>query len=317
MTHKDKYRILCQSDDAPSLFLQDWWLDVTCGEDKWDVAVIEQNNEIIAALPYYFHTRYKMTHLSQPSLTRNLGPWLKQDNAKYTNQLGNQKKHFTTLINQLPSFAHFTQKFDPNITNWLPFYWHGFSQTTRYTYLLDDLSSLENIWDGFRENIRREIRKAEKKNIIIEDNPNIDEFITLIEKTYTRQNRKLPFSKDFIKTLYNETQNRQCGKIFIGKDEAGHAHAGAFIVWDHNTAYYLIGGGDPDLRNSGATSLVLWNAIQFSAAVVDKFDFEGSMIDPIEKFFRSFGAKQVPYFQISKTNSRLLKIKDFIKDIRK
>lgn len=67
-----------------------------------------------------------------------------------------------------------------------------------------------------------------------------------------------------------------------------------------------MGGGDPALRNSGATSLCMWEAIRFAATVTKSFDFEGSMIEPVERYFRAFGAIQTPYFSVSKTPSRLL-----------
>jgi hypothetical protein len=49
--------------------------------------------------------------------------------------------------------------------------------------------------------------------------------------------------------------------------------------------------------------------------VTKKFDFEGSMIEPVEKFFRAFGATQMPYFQVKKTNSRLLKLRSALKTL--
>ena len=67
-------------------------------------------------------------------------------------------------------------------------------------------------------------------------------------------------------------------------------------------AYYLQGGNHPDLRNSGAASLVMWEAIQFASTVTQQFNFAGSMIPSIERFFRGFGATQVPYFSIYKNN---------------
>lgn len=66
-----------------------------------------------------------------------------------------------------------------------------------------------------------------------------------------------------------------------------------------------MGGGDPDLRNSGATSLCMWHAMQFAATVTKRFDFEGSLIESIERFFRSFGAEQRPCFSITKSTSPL------------
>ena len=50
---------------------------------------------------------------------------------------------------------------------------------------------------------------------------------------------------------------------------------------------------------------------------ISYFDFEGSMIEPVERSFRQFGAKQTPYFSVSKTPSRLLKTLFFVKDMLK
>ena len=86
-------------------------------------------------------------------------------------------------------------------------------------------------------------------------------------------------------------------------------------MWDENSAYYLMGGGDPDLRNSGAASLVLWEAIKHASTVTGKFDFEGSMNESIERFFRGFGGRQELAFNVSKTNSKLLHIRQCLLDI--
>jgi len=67
---------------------------------------------------------------------------------------------------------------------------------------------------------------------------------------------------------------------------------------DTSYAYYLLGGADPRLRSSGAQSLLFWEAIKLASRKNLKFDFEGSMIEPIERVFRAFGAVQVPYLQI-------------------
>jgi len=98
---------------------------------------------------------------------------------------------------------------------------------------------------------------------------------------------------------------REARKFFFGIDKEGKIHAAVYLVWDENSAFYLMGGGDPELRNSGTTSLCMWEAIQFAAGVTKRFDFEGSMIEPVERFVRAFGAKQYQYFSISKTNGAL------------
>ncbi|MNF11290.1 hypothetical protein D3C80_2124830 [compost metagenome] len=56
--------------------------------------------------------------------------------------------------------------------------------------------------------------------------------------------------------------------------------------------------------------------IEFVADKTCKFDFEGSMSEPVERSFRQYGAVQIPYFAVSKTPSRLLKTYLFLKDLK-
>lgn len=115
--------------------------------------------------------------------------------------------------------------------------------------------------------------------------------------------------------LPHQLVTREIALVAEGPD--GKLHAGAYIVRSGNTAYYLMGGGDPELRNSGATSLVLWEAIRRQPETIKVFDFEGSMIEPIERFFRAFGAVQTPYFHVSRSNSKLFKLINTLRSLRR
>ena len=53
------------------------------------------------------------------------------------------------LLELLPLAHFFYQRFDTEFTNWLPLYWANFNQTTRYTYVIEDLSDLDIIWKTF------------------------------------------------------------------------------------------------------------------------------------------------------------------------
>lgn len=307
--HKAKYRKLCSEEPTIPIFARDWWLDAVCG-DAWDVCLVEKAGRVIAAMPYHYRTNcLGMTVISQPQETQALGPWLRPSESKTAIRLGQEKKLMADLISQLPKFSHFHQTWHHTRTNWLPFFWHGFHQTTQYTYRIPDLSDLEKIWAGFRDNIRTDIRKAKAHyHLNVHTQFSIDDFLILNAKTFERQNKSSPCSKSFIKRLDDACANRGARAIFICVDSEGRHHAGTYIVWDGECAYYLMGGGDPGLRSSGATSLCLWAAIQFAASKSKSFDFEGSMIEPIERFFRAFGAIQTPYFSIQKTPSKIFQI---------
>ncbi|WP_234427448.1 GNAT family N-acetyltransferase, partial [Vibrio anguillarum] len=211
------------------------------------------------------------------------------------------------LIDQLPKYHYFSQNWHYSNTNWLPFYWKGFEQITRYTYLIDDLSNIDDVWDSSLANIRTDIRKAENKfNLVVKENLPFSDFLLLNRQTFLRQGMQLPYSESFVNQLVSTAKDRNQCRWFIAQDNEGRNHAGVLLVWDSESAYYLMGGGDPDLRNSGATSLCMWEAIKFASTVTKRFDFEGSMIEPVERFFRAFGAKQTPYFALTHRPSRWL-----------
>jgi hypothetical protein len=302
------YRELGEREPSIPLFSRPWWLDATAGAGSWDAVVVERGGELRASLPFVVERRMGLTLLGQPPLTPSLGPWLRASTAKYANRLGEEKELLEALADGLPPYDRYTQFWHPDRTNWLPFYWRGFTQTTRYTYVLPDLSDPDALWGALRENIRREVQKAGRRfSLRVRDDLGVDAFLALNEATFRRQGRGLPYPRALVERIDAACAARGCRRILVAEDGEGRRHAGAFIVWDENSAYYLMGGADPELRSSGAMSLVLWEAVRHAAGVTRRFDFEGSMVEPIERFFRAFGAVQTPYFEVSRTPSRLLR----------
>jgi lipid II:glycine glycyltransferase (peptidoglycan interpeptide bridge formation enzyme) len=127
----------------------------------------------------------------------------------------------------------------------------------------------------------------------------------------------MPYSFEFIENLYNNCKENSACKMFFAKDKDGVVIAGNFLIYDENTVYYLMGGIDPFYKDMGGMDIDQYESIKFALEHNKTFDFEGSMIESIEKYFRSFGAIQQPYFQISKNYSKSYKALKFIKDIIK
>jgi Acetyltransferase (GNAT) domain len=317
MSNRELFRLLSEGQPELPLFLRPWWLDVTCGPERWDAAMVSNGNELDGVLPFLIKTRAGFTILTQPQLTQFLGPWIRSTGGKSTTDLARQKDIMFALIEQLPPHDHYAQNWSWKTSNWIPFYWKGFRQTTKYTYALENLQDLDGIWKGLQENIRTDVRKATNRfNVVVDNDANINDFLALNRMTFARQGMPLPYTENYVRSIDAACGTRNCRKVLVTRDAEGRPHAGVYLVWDQNSAYYLMGGGDPELRNSGATSLCMWEAIKFAAGVTRRFDFEGSMIEPVERFFRGFGGRQVPYFQVSKTNSRLLRIREALHLIR-
>lgn len=294
------------------IFQTDWWLDIVA-PNAWHAAKVEKEGRLVARLPYHIKQKRGLTLLTSPPFTHAMGPWIAPSTAKYAKQLSQQKELLTELIEQLPPHDYFYQKFHYSFTNWLPFLWKGFSQTTAYTYILSDLTDLDKVWSGFQENIRREIRKAEKQVTVSVIN-DIDLLYKITVETLHRNGIAYPYPYETVVNFDKGCAAYQSRRMFVAKDNQGRVHAAVYIVWDERSAYYLTGGSDVELRTSGAMSLVLWEAIRFASTVSKEFDFVGSMTEPIERFFRGFGATQTSYFILTRM-SRRMKILMAAKDI--
>lgn len=314
MTSKEKYRKLCEVEPSIPIYSRAWWLDAVVPE-AWDVVTVEKNEEIVAALPYAIKKHYGFIHICMPPLTQKLGPWLKYPaGQKYSKKLDYEKKTFNELIKKLPAVDVFDQNFDYHIENWLPFYWQGFSQSTRYTYVIPDLSDVDKIYNELASDIRKQLRKSEKL-VSCEVTEDVDLLYDVAKKTFVRQNMQIPYSREFLHRLVEAAKAHSAGRIYVAKDRENRVHAVSFLIWDENSAYYLIGGADPELRQSSAQVALMWRMIQDSAKVTKAFDFEGTMLPTVNRTFRNFATVQYPYFNISKTYNKRLKGLQHVKEI--
>lgn len=307
MSNKEKYRKFCDDGNQPHLFLNDWWLDAVAGSNNWDVAIIEKGNEIFGALPYLHKNKFGLSLISSPKFTQHLGVWIKYpEGQQYFKKLSFEKEIFQALIDQLPKFNYALLKCHYSITNGLPFSWNGFELSNKYTYIIDDLSNIDKLYDGLSSGTKKNLKKAESL-VHFEESNDINHIFDLNQMTFDRQGETLPYSIEELKRLDVACVEKKCRKILIAKDDQQHVHAALYLVWNEESAYYLIGGGNPKYRNSEALTLLMWEAIKFSSTVSKTFDFEGSMLEPIERFFRGFGSTQTPYFELKKYNSKMLK----------
>lgn len=308
MINKLKYRDLCKKEKSIPIFSKDWWLDAVCGEDNWNVVLVEKNGEIVASLPYYIQKKYGFKIITNPKLTQNIRLWIKYPkNQKYEKKLSYEKKVIMELIDKLPKFDIFNLYFHYSLTNWLPFYWKGFKQTTRYTYVIEDLKNIENSFLNFSKDKRENIKKS-KKIISIVDSLTLQDFYEINKLTFNRQKLNIPYSFELINKIDVACTKNKCRKMLFAVDKKNKVHAAIYCTYDDIAVYLLMSGVDPKLRHSKAKALIIFKAMKFASENNLKFDFEGSMIQGVEQFDRGFGAVQKPYFNIIKINSKVLQL---------
>jgi hypothetical protein len=236
--------------------------------------------------------------ITMPPLTQSLGPWVRSSAAKYSTRLNDETELLTELIAQLPPHVAFRQRFSPLITNWLPFHWSGYDARPVYTYCIDPMDDQERIWSEFRESARRNVRKA--KGIVEIRDIDLDTFLGFLGRFGKGAAQVISRDPALLRRIDRSAWEREARLLSGAFDTAGNLHAAAYIVWDSRRAYYLLGASDPALRHTGAFSFVMWESIRALCGRTAVFDFEGSMLQSVERHFRGYGARQTLCLMVSK-----------------
>lgn len=305
---RDLYVRFCAAAPADfPLFMQPWYLDAVCTGGHWDAVVVEKDGHVIAVWPYFLKKKAGMTYVAMPPLARMMGPYLLPEyrNPRHESRL------LEALFDQMPQLSAFEQDLNYTTTNWLPMYWRGFRQTTRYTYQID-LSDMDRVWKSVASDYRNQKIPRAQERVKVQHNVSPADFLRVHNLSFTRQSLEAPISEAFFSNLDGVLASHNARLMLGAVDvETGALHSVAYLVWDKQRAYYLLAGDDPGLRQSGAGILLMWEAIRYTAEVLKLpiFDFAGSMIKPIERVRRQFGAQQQPYFRIWRAGSWVWKMR--------
>lgn len=311
MPAKARYLDFCRTAPDVPVFAQPWYLDACAEGGAWDVVLAEEKGLVVAALPFFYKQKGPFLYATMPPFVKWLGPYLLPE---LRGRLPREHELLQALLAQLPALAAFKQNFYPTATNWLPFYWQQYRQTTYYTYRLHQLRDLARVEKGLSTGIRRDIRLARQQVRVVHDRP-LEEFYRVNLLSFARQGLPAPYSLAQVQRLDAALAAAGQRQLFFAVDAQNRVHSVAYLIWDNTTAYYLLAGDDPALRASGAGVLLAWECIRYASEVLglDCFDFEGSMLPGVERIRVRFGAVQTPYFYVWKHHSRLFKLLEQLK----
>jgi hypothetical protein len=304
---KSNYRAIIEQGKIPALFMQPWWLDAT---GSWDVSLAFRNDRLIGAMPYAVGRRWGIPYIGMPKLTQHLQIWMdKPPDIKEHKWLTREKQIIWSLIDFLPTYGFFSMVFAENsFDNWLPFYWRGFRQEMRYTFIIDHND--DNTFDpDINRNLKRNIRHATEEIRIVNE-VNADAFYNLCQNTFKRQKLSMPYTFETFTRMDQAISIHHAGIKLGALNTEGMLVAVSYLLWDHNTAYYFLAGDNDEGRSSGASILLCHEALRiaFEEQKVRSFDFCGSMLEPISEIRRQFGARTVPLMKIFKAKYKWLDI---------
>ncbi|MFZ4634198.1 MAG: hypothetical protein ACOYNO_08345 [Saprospiraceae bacterium] len=304
--NRPAYEAFCAQHHLPLPF-QPWWLDAVCIHGHWN-ACIAQNKagQTVGVMPYYQVRRWGLKAIVQPPYTAYSGPWvlpIDKPDAKRSTQYTHEQKIMQMLLEQLPRTAYFRQHFHPACTNWFPFYWAGYRQTTRYTHRFNQVQPVENEW---KSAVQKKIQRIEQ-NVHIVENVNFDTAVSLMHQSLQRQGIGHNGSSQALHRLYLALQQRE-QVVLLGLVESGPTRvvAAQALAFNQTEASFLFSGQVIEPGLPYLNYRLLYEALQWCAQRGLQADLEGSMHAGVEQVFRSMGAERTPYFQVTRVPNRIL-----------
>lgn len=289
------------------LYVQYWYMELVSPE--WQAVIVSDEKGWVAVMPLNMLRKKGFTFSVQPILSQYWGIYYNADDFG-----GNYEKYSfirsltTEILKVLPRSDYFQYSFAPEWEYALPFYWKNYSLHFRYTYWLELCPQEEVLWKKMDSPLQRQIKKALKSELRVEKSNDTGILISLLSKNVSGGKDLIGTSNkkevlEILKKIAEKLIEKQCGFLYITKDTQQNILSAGLYGYYQKKCIYLAGALEPESANSGAMALMMWTAVRESANQhYSVFDFEGSMIENVERFFRKFGAYPVVYPEIIYNN---------------
>ena len=272
-------------------------MDAVCAGKQWDVLLhFNAKGEIQAALVYLLRRRAWMKYVIMPQQTQIGGIWISETltNEKIIVEICQQ------FVQQLDNIglSYYYQHYPINSPTIAAMQALGFTTKPRVTYRIEDLSNLDNVIQSFSKNKKRQLQKAQ--SLRVKTDMSTEDFYRFHTKCLQKQHKQISYTREFLLVLERKTHRIDQSHILAICDANDTILAAAFVVWDHQSLYYLIPCYDSDYKSSGASARLVLEAIKLAQQKGLIFDFEGSMIKGIADHYKQFGSTATCYYSIEK-----------------
>ena len=275
--------------------------------------IYENDGLLIGGFFLFIENRFLLKIVQNPAFTPFIGPFFKIESKNNSAILTKKKEIIKKIAEFIENFSYSILSISLNydILDTQPFIWKKFKVTPRYSYIIYLQNDIETIYSNFSQERKNDIKKAIKDKLYSKNIEDYNIVKNLILKTFDRQ--KLKINEFYLNKILFEFSNSENSFAFVTfKDE--RPISCTFCIYDKNKAFYILGGYDNDLKHHGAGALSILESIKYSKSLgLKEFDFEGSMVPQIEKYFRGFGGNLVSYYRVNKAKLPLEILLKFIK----
>jgi len=186
----------------------------------------------------------------------------------------------------------------PSLIDIRPLSRKGWETQVLYTYSLPLLEDLPTFISKKTRNI---IKKAEK-NINVHKRFDLESYWDLTLDTYNKQNMKPPFSKQYLTEMINIILKNNAGEMWVAELESGEIASAEIIVWDNKRAHRWLAASNYSLRGTGATSLLLFEALQdLRSKGHQEINLMAGNTPQLSMFITGFNPELIPYYRLEKT----------------
>ena len=163
----------------------------------------------------------------------------------------------------------------------------------------------EKIWDGYRKNIRRDVRKAQRSGITIRSGDSIEgvnTFYKLYLSSMERNRAMAKYPLHWFETLYEVVTKKGLGAILIAELNEG-AIAGVVLIYSPSSTHYFHNGSKYEFLKFCPNELLIHSALEEAVGKGNSFfDFMGS--DPgdlsLLQFKEKWGSKTIDLYTFVK-----------------
>jgi hypothetical protein len=160
----------------------------------------------------------------------------------------------------------------------------------RTNYIIPLDKDYEYLRSNYSEDATKNIRRTLKWGLTPCTNISVDKIIKLYRTAYGEKNTHIS-QKDYthFKMLAGQCMVKGNGFTIGIQDRNKKLLAAAFFGSDNKRIYYILGAPSPEGRKANATHLLIDEVIKKYAGTSYVFDFEGSDIPNVSKFYLKFG----------------------------
>ncbi len=209
---------------------------------------------------------------------------------------------FTSIAERLQRDFHYVVIANhPELKDIRGFLWKGWNQNLLYSYrtYLDKVE-----FSLISKPKRLQIKRAQKKPIVIEVLEDVAPVYDVIKHTYARQGVTCPLALDEMTGIFKRISNNIV--IIAAKEEKNEGYKAvdiSIVDYKKNCVYGLFSGFIPETPDPGINSLLQWKAIEYyKDKGFDFYDF-GQAGSPSKASFKGqYDADLVPFYRVSKSS---------------